>query len=199
MSVSRHQQLLKHIPCTSEYIKVLEEYCGKNKCQKATHVDERRMDIMINPSYARVSRVCEYRVDYKWRLRDRFKNLWKNFLLRFEYLSKYNPFDFKSYETEWNPYGFDVYAKIYQTSTPWNRFKRFCMELIGLYRECRDSFFYTPTTIQHFQKNKKRISWFEENLSRKFADKLDVDVKKELNKLGYDLDGNGRICYKVKE
>jgi hypothetical protein len=185
---------------TDEYVKVLEEYCGENKCKKATHVDERRMDIMINPSYARVSRVCEYRADYKWRLRDRFKNLWKNFLLRFEYLSKYNPFDFKSYETEWNPYGFDeIYTKFSQTSTPWNRFKRFCMELKGLYHGCRDSFFYTPTTIQHYQKNKERISWFEKNLSRMFADKLDVDVRKELNKHGYDLDGQGRICYKVKE
>jgi hypothetical protein len=32
-----------------------------------------------------------------------------------------------------------------------------------------------------------------------FADKLDVDVRKVLHKHGYDLDGQGRICYKVKE
>jgi hypothetical protein len=177
---------------TSEYVKVLEEEYGKNQAHKKKHI---KKSTGINALYIPE----KSKPDYSWTIKNRFNNLWKNFLMRFEYLSKYNPFDFKSYETEWNPYGFDVYAKIFQTSTPWNRFKRFCMELKGLCRGCRDAFFYTPAEIQHFQKNKKRISWFEENLSRMFADKLDVDVKKELNKLGYDLDGNGRLCYKVKE
>lgn len=182
-----------------EYLKVLEEACGENKCQEATHIDERRMDIMVNPSYARVSRVCEYRADYKWRLRDRFKNLWKNFfLMRFEYLTKYNPFDFKTYETEWNPYGFDkIYTKFLKTSTPWNRFKKFYIELKGLYRGCRDAFFYTPATIQHYQGNKKRISWFEKNIWCWFSGskKEKATFEDKLRALGYTVSKNKDHIY----
>lgn len=173
-----------------EYLKVLEEECGENKCQEATHVDERRMDIMINPSYGRVSGVCEYSRDYKWRLRNRFKNVWKNFLMHYSFLSKYNPFDFKSYETEWNPYGFDkIYTKFSQTSTPWKRFKRFCMELKGLYYGLRDAFFFTPTPVQHFQKNKKRISWFEKNIWCWFSGtkKEKATFEDKLRSLGYTI------------
>lgn len=184
-----------------EYLKVLEEECGENKCQEATHVDEKRMDIMVNPSYARVSRICEYRADYKWRLRDRFKNLWKNFLLHFEYLSKYNPFDFKTYQTEWNPYGFDIYAKISQTSTPWKRFKGFCLELKGLFYSCRDALFYTPFHIQHYQGNKKRISWFEKNIWCWFSGtkKEKLTFEEKLKKLGYTISKNkDHIYYEPK-
>lgn len=180
-----------------EYLHVLEKECGENKCQEATHVDERRMDIMVNPSYSRVSRVCEYRLDYKWRLKDRFKNLWKNFLMRFEYLSKYNPFDFSTYETQWNPYGFDIYAKIYKTSTPWLRFKRFCAELKGLYYGCRDAFFYTPTTIQYYQGNKKRISWFEKNIWSWFSGSKEEkeNFEDKLKSLGYTISKNKDHIY----
>lgn len=181
-----------------EYLKVLEEECGENKCQEATHVDDKRMDIIVNPSYARVSRICEYRADYKWRLRDRFKNLWKNFLLHFEYLSKYNPFDFKTYQTEWNPYGFDkIYTKFSQTSTPWKRFKKFCMELKGLYYGCRDAFFYTPTTIQHYQGNKKRISWFEKNIWSWLSgtQKEKENFEDKLTSLGYTISKDKNHIY----
>lgn len=184
-----------------EYLKVLEEECGENKCQEATHVDERRMDIMINPSYARVSYISEYGRDYKWRLRNRFKNVWKNFLIHYSYMSKYNPFDFKSYETEWNPYGFDIYAKISQTSTPWKRFKRFCMELKGLYYGLRDAFFFTPTPVQHFQKNKKRIGWFEKNIWCWFSGtkKEKLTFEEKLKKLGYTISKNkDHIYYEPK-
>jgi hypothetical protein len=44
-------------------------------------------------------------------------------------LKPYNLFDFKTYQVEYNPYGFDIYAKIYQTSTPWKRLKCFLQEL----------------------------------------------------------------------
>jgi hypothetical protein len=182
---------------TNEYVKILEEEYGENKCQEATHVDERRMDIMVNPSYARVSRICEYRADYKWRLRDRFKNLWKNLLMRYSYLSKYNLFDFRTYNVEWNPYGFDIYAKIYKTSTPWLRFKRFCMELKGLFRGLKDAFFYTPTTIQHYQGNKKRISWFEKNIWSWFSGskKEKENFENKLNSLGYTISKNKDHVY----
>jgi protoporphyrinogen oxidase len=73
------------------------------------------------------------------------------------------------------------------------------MDLTGDIKIIKDGFLYTPLAVKHNQKNKKRISWFEENLSKLFADKLDVDVRKVLDKHGYDLDGQGRICYKVKE
>jgi len=181
-----------------DYLKVLEEECGENKCQEATHVDERKMDIMVTPSYAKVSRIYEYRADYKWRLRDRFKNLWKNFLMHFECLSKYNPFDFKTYETEWNPYGFDkIYTKFSQTSTPWKRFKRFCMELKGLYYGLRDAFFFTPTPVQHFQKNKKRISWFEKSIWCWFSGskKEKITFEDKLRKLGYTISENKDHIY----
>lgn len=181
-----------------DYLKVLEEECGENKCQEATHVDERRMDIMVNPSFARASSVCEYSRYYKWRLKDRFKNLWKIFLLDFKYLSKYNPFNFKTYETEWNPYGFDnIYAKIYKTSTPWLRFKRFCMELKGLFRGLKNAFFYTPTPIQHFQKNKKRIGWFEKNIWCWFSGskKEKSTFEDKLRKLGYTISENKDQIY----
>jgi hypothetical protein len=185
-----------------EYLKVLEEECGENKCQEATHVDEKRMDIMVNPSYARVSRICEYRADYKWRLRDRFKNLWKNFLLHFEYLSKYNPFDFKSYQTEWNPYGFDkIYTKFSQTSTPWTRLKKFSIELKGLYYSLRDAFFYTPYHIQHYQGNKKRIGWFEKNIWCWFSGskKEKATFEDKLRALGYTISKNkDHIYYEPK-
>ena len=191
-----------------EYLKVLEEECGENKCQEATHVDERRMDIMVNPSYARVSSINEYdiyefRRDYKWRLRNRFKNVWKNFLMRYSYLSHYNPFDFKSYETEWNPYGFDkIYTKFSQTSTPWKRFKRFCMELKGLCYGLRDAFFFTPTPVQHFQKNKKRISWFEKNIWSWFSGskKEKATFEDKLRSLGYTISKEkDYIYYEPKE
>lgn len=190
-----------------DYLKVLEEECGENKCQEATHIDERRMDIMVNPSYARVSRICEYRADYKWRLRDRFKNLWKNFLMHFEYLSKYNPFDFKSYEEEYDPYGFDNFKEVSfcpitfpskkRTSTPWKRFKKFCMELKGLYYSSRDAFLYTPTTIQHYQGNKKRISWFEKNIWCWFSGskKEKTTFEDKLRALGYTISKNKDQIY----
>lgn len=184
-----------------EYLKVLEEECGENKCQEATHVDERRMDIMVNPSYARSSNVCEYRLDYKWKLRDRFRMLWKYFLLHFEYLSKYNPFDFKTYETEWNPYGFDIYAKISKTSTPWKRFKSFCLEFKALYYSCRDWFFYTPHHIKHYQGNKKRIGWFEKNIWSWFSgNKKDKEnFEKNLKSFGYTIsEDKSHIYYDQK-
>lgn len=169
-----------------EYLEVLEEECGENK-NKAT--DNKKLYMANKSLYAGINSFQDFRRDYKWRLKDRFKNLWKNFLMRFEYLSKYNPFDFKSYQKEWNPYGFDLYAKISQTSTPLKRFKRFCMELKGLYRGCKEAFFFTPTTIQHFQKNKKRINWFEENVWCWFSKnkKENEKFEDELKTLGYKI------------
>jgi hypothetical protein len=115
-------------------------------------------------------------------------------------LKNYNPLDFRSYEEEYNPYGFDkIYTKFHRTSTPLTRFKNFWGEFETTLKNIKDGFLYTPLPVKHYQKNKERISWFEENLSRMFADKLDVDVQKELDKHGYDLDGQGRICYKVKK
>lgn len=182
-----------------EYLKVLEEECGENKCHEATHVNERDLQRICDPSYARVSSaISEYRKDYKWRLKDRFKSLWKNFLMHYSYLSKYNPFDFKTYQTEWNPYGFDeIYTKFSQTSTPWNRFKKFCLELKELFYSCRDAFFYTPTTIQHYQENKKRIGWFEKNIWCWFSGskKEKATFEDKLRSLGYTISENKDHIY----
>jgi hypothetical protein len=43
---------------------------------------------------------------------------------------RYNPFDFKSYEEQYNPYGFDkIYTKFTRKSTPYSRLKIFLNDI----------------------------------------------------------------------
>jgi hypothetical protein len=178
---------------TEDYVKILEEYCGKNQAGKKKHI---KKSVGVNALYIPE----KSKPDYRWTIKDRLKKA--SFVLkdRWKFLKNYNPFDFKSYEEEYNPYGFDpIYTKLTRTSTPLIRLKNFWGEFQSTFKHIKDSFLYTPLAVKHYQKNKKRIDWFEKNLSKMFADKLDVDARKELNKRGYDLDGKGRICYKVKK
>jgi|LakMenEpi03Aug12_release.lakeMendotaPanAssembly.Ray.scaffolds.fasta_scaffold133124_4 hypothetical protein len=178
---------------TNEYVKILEEECGKNQAHKKKHI---KKSIGINALYIPE----KPKPDYSWTIKDRLKKVNFSFKESWNFLKNYNPFDFKTYEEEYNPYGFDkIYTKFKRTSTPLTRLKHFWEEFQSSIKHIKDSFLYTPLAVKHYRKNKKRIDWFEENLSKLFADKLDVDAKKELDKHGYDLDEQGRICYKVKE
>ena len=178
---------------TNEYVKILEEECGKNQAHKKKNI---KKSTGINALYIPE----KSKPDYSWTIKDRLKNTFIILKNRWMFLKNYNPLDFKSYEEKYNPYGFDkIYTKFHRTSTPLTRFKLFWGEFETTLKNIKDGFLYTPLAVKHYQKNKERISWFEENLSKMFADKLDVDVRKVLDKHGYDLDGQGRICYKVKE
>ena len=73
---------------TEDYVKILEEEYGKNQTHKKKRI---KKSVGINALYIPE----KPKPDYSWTIKDRFNNLWKNFLMRFEYLSKYNPFDFK--------------------------------------------------------------------------------------------------------
>lgn len=45
-------------------------------------------------------------------------------------IKKYNPFNFRSYEEKYNPYGFDkIYPLFVRNSTPMSRFKIFIQDL----------------------------------------------------------------------
>jgi hypothetical protein len=124
---------------------------------------------------------------YRWKIKDRFKKA-KDIFRGYNVLKHYNPFDFKTYQTEYNPYGFDIYAKFYQTSTPWKRLKRFLQEFKNAIKYSLKSFTFTPLVVNHYQNNKKRINWFEENISKMFDDKLDSKFKKELTEKGYKIE-----------
>ena len=178
---------------TEDYVKILEEEYGKNQTHKKKRI---KKNLGLNVLFSDE----KLKTDYKWSIKDRLKNTSFIFKDCCRFLKNYNPLDFRSYEEDYNPYGFDpIYTKFKRTSTPMIRWKSFCNEFRIALREIKNGFLYTPLAVKHYQKNKERISWFETNLSRMFADKLDVDVRKELDKHGYDLDGQGRICYKVKE
>jgi hypothetical protein len=124
---------------------------------------------------------------YKWKIKDRFKKAKKTFK-GYSVLKLYNPFDIKTYQTEYNPYGFDIYTKFYQTSTPWKRLKAFLQELKNAIKYSFKSFIHTPLVVDHYQSNKKRINWFEKNIPKLFADKLDSNFKKELTDKGYKIE-----------
>jgi len=186
---------------TNEYVKILEEECGKNQAHKKKRI---KKSAGINALY------IPEKPDYSWTIKDRLKKA--SFVIkdRWTFLKNYNPFDFKTYEEKYDPYGFDNFKEVgfcpitfpskKRTSTPLTRLKNFWGEFQSTFKHIKDSFLYTPLAVKHYQKNKKRIDWFEKSLSRMFAEyKLDVDVKKELDKHGYDLDGQSRICYKIKE
>jgi len=147
-------------------------------------------------NYAKVSKVLEISFDYKWRLRDRLNHIRES--IGYNFLLKYNPLDFKTYEVEYNPYGFDIYAKICKTSTPWKRFKRFSKEVKNMIYYTIKAFFYIPESIRYYRKNKKRIDWHEKNIWNCLAatDQERKAHEEMLKSLGYTISKENIVEYK---
>jgi hypothetical protein len=185
------------------YLQELEKEYGINKIDPNESINKK------NYNYLRLYNLRLYngtpsgpnfRSKYEWPIKMRLKYAWQMFKSYRTHLSKYNPFDFKSYKEEYNPYGFDIYTKIYKTSTPWTRLKRFLQEIKNMFRYTKKAFFHTPSDIKHYQKNKKRITWFENNIWGWFfgSKKEKENHKQKLQDLGYILseDGNS-VEYKT--
>ena len=145
--------------------------------------------------YARTFSGSNFRSKYEWSFKNRLKQAWQMFKTYYTYLIKYNPLDFKSYKEEYNPYGFDIYTKIYKTSTPWTRLKRFLREVGNVFKYTKKAYFHTPSHIKHYQKNKKRITWFEDNIwGWFFGSKKEKEThKQKLQDLGYTVSKDGNF------
>ena len=169
-----------------DYVSILEEEYGKNKTPNGYETRKSPLNPMKDfGTYMKFS--CSK--SYKWTLKDRCKNAKKHLQERLEYLKKYNPLDLKTYEEDYNPYGFDIYTKITKTSSPLTRFKRFYGELTSAFKAVIKAFQYTPLEVKHFRKNKNRICWFENNLNI-------WPNRKRLEEKGYKVETDGAIYYK---
>jgi hypothetical protein len=168
---------------TKNYVSVLEKEYGKNKTPNGYETRKSLLGPMKDfGTYMKFS--CSK--SYKWTLRDRYKNAKKHLQERLKYLKKYTPLDFKTYEEEYNPYGFDIYTKITKTSSPLTRFKNFWRELKSAFKAVIKAFQYTPLEVKHFRKNKNRICWFENNLNL-------WPSRKKLEEKGYKVETDGVI------
>jgi hypothetical protein len=174
---------------TNEYVKELEKKCGPDK--SCGNEALKRVDF-LDFSLHHNSQITP---KYKWKLKNRLQFAFNTFR-QYHFLKSYNPFDIKTYQREYNPYGFDIYTKFYQTSTPWKRLKAFLQEFKNAIKYSFKSFIHTPLVVNYYQNNKKRINWFERNISKLFADKLDSKFKKELTDKGYKIEINKVIYVK---
>lgn len=182
----------------NEYLQELEKEYGISKTDPNKNVKT-----CVIPLYSRVSNLTHFRPNYGWKPKDRLKHMKEMFKSYWRHLNKYNPFDFKSYKEEYNPYGFDIYSKIYRTSTPWTRLKKFLQEIKNMFYYTIKAYYFTPSVIKHYQKNKKRITWFEENVWGWFfgSKKEKEKHKKKLQEFGYTVskDGNSVEYKTIKE
>lgn len=176
------------------YLSELEKEFGKNKTPNGCDFNRKKY---FCPSFTEMLADNYVKSDYKWTLKNRLKHTIRCAIDRFKFLSPYDPFDFKTYEEEYNPYGFDsIYTKFKKTSTPKLRFKRFWGEFLTSLKMTKESFLFTPSTIKHFKQNKKRISFFEQNMKNLFFRETSSKIKKDLKELGYTFDNDGRIYFK---
>lgn len=181
----------------NEYFQELEKEYGISKTDPNKPIDKKHLRFVVgiydkNSSFSRSK--------YEWTIKMRLNHAWQMFKSYYGSLNKYNLFDFKSYEEKWNPYGFDIYADIYKTSTPWTRLGKFLEEVKNMFYYTFKAYGFTPTTVKHYQKNKKRITWFEENVwGWFFGSKKEKETHKQiLQDLGYTVskDGNS-VEYKL--
>jgi hypothetical protein len=179
------------------YLQELEKEYGVNKTDPNKPIDKNKLQYVVgiydkNSSFSRPM--------YEWPIKNRLNHAWQMFKSYYRWLNKYNPLDFKSYKEEYNPYGFDIYTKVYRTSTPWTRLKRFLQEVKNMFYYTFKAYGFTPTTVKHYQKNKKRITWFEDNIWSWFfgSKKEKENHKQKLQDLGYTVskDGNS-VEYKT--
>ena len=120
-------------------------------------------------------------MEYTWK--DRIKSVW--LVLKHIKYSSYNPFNFSTYP-QYSPDGLNLM----NISTPWKRFM--CFVKTQWY-EIKWAWNYTPNHIKHFNKNKPRISWFEEKVKSIFSLDWDDDKDetiKELKGKGYQVENN---------
>jgi hypothetical protein len=176
---------------TQIYLKELEKEFGENKSKNITKPLKYSTEGIFTDE--------NLKTEYKWTLKDRLKRVYSCIRERYDFLKNYNPLDFKTYEEEYNPYGFDVYAKIYKTSTPLIRFKNFWGELQTTFKLIVKAFFYVPFIIKYFQKNKDRISWFEKNIPNLFETPLKSKIKEDLKNKGYVVEKYENVDYVFKK
>ena len=176
------------------YFQELEKEYGINKTDPNKTIDKKNQTLSMRV-YNGTPSGPNFRSNYTWTIKDRLRQSWQIFKSYCVYLKKYNPFDFKSYKEEYNPYGFDIYTKIYKTSTPWTRLKKFFKEVKNVFRYTKKAYFHTPTDIKHYQKNKKRITWFENNIWGWFfgSDKEKETYKQKLQDRGYNVSKDGNF------
>jgi hypothetical protein len=120
-------------------------------------------------------------MEYTWK--DRIKSVW--LVLKNLKYSSYNPFNFSTYP-QYSPDGLNLM----NISTPWKRF--ICFVKTQWY-EIKWAWNYTPAHIVHFNKNKPRISWFEEKVQNLFFlnwDNNKDQTIKELKEKGYQVKNN---------
>lgn len=160
------------------YIQELEKEYGVSKTDLNKTIDIKNHTLAMG-LYNGTPSSSNFRSKYKWSIKDRLKQAWKMFKTYYKYLDRYNPFDFKSYKEKYNPYGFKIYAEIYKISTPWTRLREFLGGIGNIFKYITKAYFHTPSDIKYYQKNKKRITWFEENIWGWF---LGSDKEKEIHK-----------------
>ena len=144
-------------------------------------------NIEVRDRYFRINALSESlfnpKMTYDWR--DRIKSVWLQ-IKSLRYTS-YNIFDFNVYDKVDGSFEFFCYTKV---STPWDRFKRF---IKTQYKELKWAWNFTPAHIEHYNKNKPRIGWFENRIKDLFflnwSDKKDKTVK-ELHEKGYRVEDN---------
>jgi len=179
------------------YLQELEKEYGVSKTDPNKPIGKNKLQYVVgiydkNSSFSRSM--------YEWPIKNRLNHAWQMFKSYYRWLNKYNPLDFKSYKEEYNPYGFDIYTKVYRTSTPWTRLKKFLQEVKNMFYYTFKAYGFTPITVKHYQKNKKRITWFENNIWGWFfgSKKEKENHKQKLQDLGYTVskDGNS-VEYKT--
>ena len=176
------------------YIQELEKEYGVSKTDTNKTIDIKNQTL-ARRVYNGTPSGPNFGSNYEWSIKDRLKHTWMMFKSYYIWLNKYNPFDFKSYKEEYNPYGFDIYAKIYKASTPWTRLKKFLKEIKNMFYYTFKAYRFTPTDIKHYQKNKKRITWFENNIWGWFfgSDKEKEIHKQKLQDRGYNVSKDGNF------
>ena len=122
------------------------------------------------------------KMTYDWR--DRVFAVWQ--VIRNLRHSNYKPFDFKSYEET------NIFSKgTPEKSTPWKRLKNFLKYQI---RNTIWAWRYTPSHIEHYQKNKTRIDLFEDNVekiaSEKWVDNKENEILNQFRENGYRIEPN---------
>jgi hypothetical protein len=112
---------------------------------------------------------------------DRVKSIW--IAIKSLKYTSYDIFDFNKYDEVDGNWEYFCYTK---TSTPWNRFKRF---LKTQFREIKWAWDYTPEHINHYNKNKERVDYFENhNTDYFFGDeKTSKEAKLTLQNFGYTV------------
>ena len=173
-------------PTVKDY---LVEICKEDKVDidqyLANHNDTRTIEVR-NPFRntlipSQINSILNPSMEYTWK--DRIKSVW--LVLKNLKYSSYNPFNFSTYP-QYSPDGLNLM----NISTPWKRFM--CFVKTQWY-EIKWAWNYTPAHIVHFNKNKPRISWFEEKVQNLFFlnwDNNKDQTIKELKEKGYQVENN---------